>query len=130
MFGARHILESLKFFFPVKESDYDFDQINFIKFILMKLFHTKSLLAGDILKSLTSEDNSGRILTNLTDDRFKAHWREFIRGNDPRGFPLRKIIRKENKLFSLGPVVEFYFWPADETQAKDDPARIISLFSW
>ena len=96
----------------------------------MKLFHTKSLLAGDIPKSLTSEDNSGRILTNLTDDRFKAHWREFIRGNDPRGFPLRKIIRKENKLFSLGPVVEFYFWPADETQAKDDPARIISLFSW
>ena len=66
MFGARHILESLKFFFPVKESDYDFDQINFIKFILMKLFHTKSLLAGDIPKSLTSEDNSARILTNST----------------------------------------------------------------
>lgn len=130
MFGARHILESLKFFFPVKESDYDFDQINFIKFILMKLFHTKSLLAGDIPKSLTSEDNSARILTNLTDDRFKAHWRELIRGNDLRGFPLGKIIGKENKLFSLGPVVKFYFWPADETQAKDDPTRIISLFSW
>ena len=95
----------------------------------MKLFHTKSLLACDIPKSLTSEGNSARILTNLTDDRFKAYWREFTRGNDSRGFPLGKILRKENKLFSLGPVVKFYFWPADEIQAKDDPTRIISFFS-
>ena len=39
----------------------------------MKLFHTKSLLACDIPKSLTSEGNSARILTNLNDDRFKAY---------------------------------------------------------
>ena len=87
----------------------------------MKLFHTKSLLAGDIPKSLTSEDNSARILTNLTDDRFKAHWRELIRGNDLRGFPLGKIIGKENKLFSLGPVVKFYF----DQQMKHKPKMIL-----
>ena len=87
----------------------------------MKLFHTKSLLACDIPKSLTSEGNSARILTNLTDDRFKAYWREFTRGNDSRGFPLGKIIRKENKLFSLGPVVFFIF----DQQMKHKPKMIL-----
>ena len=93
----------------------------------MKLFHTKSLLACDIPKSW---------LQRVTVPEYSQIWpttalrlTDATDANDSRGFPLRKILRKENKLFSSGPVVKFYFWPADETQAKDDPTRIISFFS-
>ena len=87
----------------------------------MKLFHTKSLLACDIPKSLTSEGNSARILTNLTDDRFKACWREFTRGNDSRGFPLGKILRKETNYFPWDQSLSFIF----DQQMKHKPKMIL-----
>lgn len=87
----------------------------------MKLFHTKSLLACDIPKSLTSEGNSARILTNLTDDRFKAYWREFTRGNDSRGFPLGKILRKETNYFPWDQSLSFIF----DQQMKHKPKMIL-----